>query len=441
MERILNAILGSSVPVITYVTPQGAQAGSAATFITLAGDVAAMAPTNIGAASVVGSGGEDLPDTLADKVNNTRARIRSLAERHGRNAEWADSRSRLPALRGRCRGHGAAGGRPPGGRRGRPVRAIDAGARADGRAFDSTASRCRSSPSWRSRRGHEHRAAFLHLLSDPNVAFILFTIGFYGILSELCHPNFFSGPVGAIAIVAGLHRLQQPAAQRRRAAADPAGHRPVCAGADVTSLGLLTVGGVAASCWAPSRCGPASTRRSTIRVSISPWLLAVVIGCRWPTFGPRAGLLRCAAMRRRRPAVGGAGWRRRRRRRSSPRRGSPMLAARLVGAQPRAEIRAGSPVNVVGVEGLELIVEPATAGDGRSNGGMADATWKDLAGPIAIAIARRRSALWSILQHRPHRARVRAPGRLLLRPAAGITRTRNRAPHSLRPAGGEGRPP
>src|SRR6188472_1521791 len=58
MNQIIKAILGSGVPVITYVTPEGAQAGSAATFITLAGDVAAMAPsTTIGAASVVGSGG------------------------------------------------------------------------------------------------------------------------------------------------------------------------------------------------------------------------------------------------------------------------------------------------------------------------------------------------------------------------------------------------
>ena len=58
MDRILKAILGSEVPVITWVTPEGARAGSAATFVTLAGDVAAMAPlTNIGAASVIGGRG------------------------------------------------------------------------------------------------------------------------------------------------------------------------------------------------------------------------------------------------------------------------------------------------------------------------------------------------------------------------------------------------
>jgi len=67
MDTIIKAILASEVPVITWVAPEGARAGSAATLITLAGDVAAMAPsTNIGAASVVGGGGEDLPSTLSE---------------------------------------------------------------------------------------------------------------------------------------------------------------------------------------------------------------------------------------------------------------------------------------------------------------------------------------------------------------------------------------
>jgi len=69
MDDILKAILASSVPVITYVTPNGARAASAATFVTLAGDVAAMAPlTNIGAASVIDSSGNDLPTTLGRKA-------------------------------------------------------------------------------------------------------------------------------------------------------------------------------------------------------------------------------------------------------------------------------------------------------------------------------------------------------------------------------------
>ena len=96
---IVRVILASDVPVITWVAPEGGRAGSAATFVTLAGDVAAMAPnTNIGAASVVGGSGEDLPDTLARKVtNDSVAQIRQLADRQARNADWAESAVREAA--------------------------------------------------------------------------------------------------------------------------------------------------------------------------------------------------------------------------------------------------------------------------------------------------------------------------------------------------------
>src|SRR5688500_7091277 len=99
MDRIIKAILASDVPVIAWVAPEGARAGSAATFVTLAADVAAMAPnTNIGAASVVGGGGEELPETLGEKVTNDAvARIRSLADQHGRNADWAEDAVREAA--------------------------------------------------------------------------------------------------------------------------------------------------------------------------------------------------------------------------------------------------------------------------------------------------------------------------------------------------------
>jgi membrane-bound serine protease (ClpP class) len=82
MERIVTALRESSVPVVVYVAPRGAMAGSAGTLITLAGHVAAMAPeTAIGAASPVGSQGEDLNETLAAKEKEIlRALIRSLTE-------------------------------------------------------------------------------------------------------------------------------------------------------------------------------------------------------------------------------------------------------------------------------------------------------------------------------------------------------------------------
>jgi membrane-bound serine protease (ClpP class) len=88
MTEMVEVIRASRVPVIVYVAPRGAMAGSAGTVITLAGHASAMAPeTAIGAASPVGSQGEDLGETLEAKTKNIlKATVRSLAERRGAEA-------------------------------------------------------------------------------------------------------------------------------------------------------------------------------------------------------------------------------------------------------------------------------------------------------------------------------------------------------------------
>lgn len=94
MERMVAAIRNSPVPVVVYVAPRGAIAGSAGTLITLAGHAAAMAPeTAIGAASPVGPEGEDLGETIEAKTKEAmRAQVRSLADRRGAEAiELAES--------------------------------------------------------------------------------------------------------------------------------------------------------------------------------------------------------------------------------------------------------------------------------------------------------------------------------------------------------------
>jgi membrane-bound serine protease (ClpP class) len=85
-REMVASIFASPVPVVVFVAPQGARAASAGTFITAAGHVAAMAPgTNIGAASPIGGQGEELGETLKNKIfEDTAAEIRSIAERRGR---------------------------------------------------------------------------------------------------------------------------------------------------------------------------------------------------------------------------------------------------------------------------------------------------------------------------------------------------------------------
>jgi len=88
MNRMVQDIRNSRVPVVVYIAPRGAIAGSAGTVITLAGHAAAMAPeTAIGAASPISSEGQDLNETLESKVKNIlKATVRSLAERRGAQA-------------------------------------------------------------------------------------------------------------------------------------------------------------------------------------------------------------------------------------------------------------------------------------------------------------------------------------------------------------------
>jgi membrane-bound serine protease (ClpP class) len=198
-QRIVSTLLDAPVPVIVWVTPSGARAASAGTFITLAGHVALMASgTNIGAASPISGSGEDIPGTLGRKVlNDAIANIRSIAEKRGRNVTWAEEtvRDARSSAASEAVSVGAVDGIADSlaavldiadGRTvtvaGQPRTLALAGATTSGLAMNPF-------------------QEFLHLLSDPNISFILFTIGFYGLLFELQNPNFVTGILGALAIV------------------------------------------------------------------------------------------------------------------------------------------------------------------------------------------------------------------------------------------------
>ncbi len=92
-QDIVQILLGSSHPTVVYVSPQGANAGSAGTFITLAAHIAAMAPaTNIGAASPVAMGGGEMDTVMQKKIfSYSESYIETIAEQRDRNVEWAKS--------------------------------------------------------------------------------------------------------------------------------------------------------------------------------------------------------------------------------------------------------------------------------------------------------------------------------------------------------------
>jgi membrane-bound serine protease (ClpP class) len=199
-QRITSALLEAEIPVIVWVAPAGGRAASAGTFITLAAHLSWMAPgTNIGAASPVSSSGEDIEGTLGEKVmNDAIANITSIAEARGRPVDWAVSTVK------EAKSYTAAEAVAAGAVDGIAATIEEVLAAADGRTVtlaDGRAVTLATAAATPVELPMNPFQALLHLLSDPNIAFILFTIGFYGLIFELQNPNFVTGILGAIALL------------------------------------------------------------------------------------------------------------------------------------------------------------------------------------------------------------------------------------------------
>jgi len=206
MEGIVKRILAADVPVIVYVWPPGGRAASAGTFITLAANVAAMAPsTRIGAAHPVGAGGEDIEGNLGDKVTNDAvALIKSIAHQRGRNEQWAEDAVRKSvsiyqdeAVR---------------------INVVDLVAddlpslltAVDGRTVQlpqgETVLHTKNEPLvYNDMNAFEN---FLDLISDPNITFLLLGLGSLALLYEFMAPgHIFPGVFGAIALIIAFFSL------------------------------------------------------------------------------------------------------------------------------------------------------------------------------------------------------------------------------------------
>ncbi len=198
-NAIVGSIMSAPLPVITWVAPSGGRAASAGTFITLAGNIALMAPgTSIGAASPVDASGGDIGGTLGEKVrNDAAAKIQSIAEARGRNVDWA--RSTVLEAKSASAVEAVAAG---------AVDGISATldqvlAFSDGKTVtvQNQPVTLELSGATTEELGMNPFQGFLHLLADPNIAFLLFTLGGLGLVMELAHPNLFTGVVGALALI------------------------------------------------------------------------------------------------------------------------------------------------------------------------------------------------------------------------------------------------
>jgi membrane-bound serine protease (ClpP class) len=358
---IVGIILEAKVPVIVWVAPAGGFAASAGTFITLAAHIALMAPgTSIGAASPVTGEGGDITGTEGDKVlNDAIAKITAIAEARGRNVEWAvatvkDARSspvseavELGAVDGMA------------------ATIEEVLAFADGRTVEVGGREIilDLAGATTTERPMNPFLAFIRLLSDPNIAFLLLSVGSAGLLAEVWAPNFVTGIIGALAIILAFIGL---------------GALPLNVGGlilivfaivlfglelTVTSHGLLGFAGVVCLGLGASALftTPGDPFEPLARVAM-PVILTVSI-----TFGAIMVLIVFGAIRSRgltatagtagAPFVIGS--------RGSVRRPLEPLGSVYVAGEEwtaragaGARLERGDPIRVVGVDGLTLVVEP-----------------------------------------------------------------------------------
>jgi membrane-bound serine protease (ClpP class) len=245
MRDVIQAVLASPVPVVVYVWPEGAHAASAGALIALSAHFVAMAPgTNIGAAHPVsiGAGGEEKNDVMDEKVtNDAAAYARSLADRRGRNVEWAErvvresiSSTAEEAVAERVADFVAAD-------------LEELLARLEGRSTSTPDGEVvlRAAGATVEEVPPTFRERFLARIADPNVAYVLMLIGIFGIIFELQNPGaILPGVAGAVAMVTAAFALQMLPISWTGVALIALAIALFILEIKVASHGLLTIGGV-----------------------------------------------------------------------------------------------------------------------------------------------------------------------------------------------------
>ncbi|MBN2200970.1 nodulation protein NfeD [bacterium] len=206
--KIDKSILASLVPVIVYISPSGGRAASAGVYISYASHLIAMAPsTHLGSAHPVAMGGQDSSKTMMEKITNDAvAHIKGLAEKRGRNGQWAEQavRESVSITETEAVSKKVA-----------ELIAKDLGDlldQLDGRTIrlDSGAEKTLQTAEARIRHSAmDWRYRILDKISDPNIAYILMMLGIYGLFFELSNPGaILPGVIGGIFLILAFFALQ-----------------------------------------------------------------------------------------------------------------------------------------------------------------------------------------------------------------------------------------
>jgi membrane-bound serine protease (ClpP class) len=379
MDDIIDDFRESEVPVIVYVAPTGARAASAGVFIIYAAQVAAMAPgTNIGSASPVFLGADgstsDVDDTMTAKVTNDAvARIRNLAEQYGRNADWAESAVRdaanitadealqldvieyiapdLATLLNEIDGVTVelANG---------PVTLTTANARTTEVGM-----------SWFER--------LLQFLANPTVGYIFLSLGMLGLFFELSNPGgMLPGIVGVIGILVGLVSLGSLPLNWAGVALMGLAFLLFVADVFLPSAGLLTAGGIAAFILGSFML----VDEGIPGYELSRWVVWTIAFCLAAFFISMGALALKTRFNRsqigREGLIGAIGAVRQTLAPSGMVFAQGELwSATLDESTGHHELEQGKSVVVTGLDGLRLIVRPATEAEQRSGASVAVPPW------------------------------------------------------------------
>ena len=355
MDGIVTALLNSTSPVIVFVYPSGARAASAGLFVAQAADVVAMAPgTNIGSAHPIAGTGADLTGDLGKKVlNDAVTRVRSLAQIHGRNADWAEDAVRNSVninAEDAVRLHVA------------DLEAADIYsllAAVDGRTVPRQSGSLtihtagaliedNPMPFWQ---------VFLGALIDPTIAALLLLLAAYGIITELSSPGaILPGVVGGIAGVLAVVSLANLPVNIAGALMLLFALALFIADLKANTHGILSAGGVLSLVLGLAfliNTGP-------IGLGVNPIVIALAGLFSFAFF---AFFVQRVLAARRRPVAAGAEWlvgaQGEAREAVSPSGLVFVRGALWRATTSGAPIPAGAPVTVIGRKGLELEVAPA----------------------------------------------------------------------------------